>query len=452
MTEQLILGEIEQNREEYIEFLRDLIQAKSVNPPGNEMNAALVIEKFLKESDVNCEILPFGENRANILAYLNNKFSGKTLLYNGHIDVVPIGSESDWKYPPFSATVKRNKTIYGRGAADMKGGIGAMVVALRILKKLDLNLTGNLIVNPVADEEKGGKHGTITCIEEMKKKAIQPDFTVVGEPTGFSSMLPKAVLVGEKGQLHVKVTTFGKSAHSSVPFIGINAIHMMGELIGKLDNVNNYIPDIKPPIPMEKLKKLLSHAFPNEEAFKRIYDEQPIFQHLLRTLTEFTKTFTMINGGIKENVIPDKCEATINFRLLASQEADSIITGLKKLIETELGYEVKDEVSNNPKDIYFHLGIVEQSNGSYWQDWESSSILNDFKEVIGNVYGKSPFVLLLPAGADSKHIRDSGLCPQTVIFGPGDSPSSHGVDESIEIEDYINAIKVYTLFAYNYLK
>jgi len=89
MSVESIIAKIEQNKDIYIEFFRTLIQSDSVNPPGNEKNVALVIEEFLKDVNIKTEIFPFGNNRANLIAYLNENFEGKNLLYNGHMDVVP---------------------------------------------------------------------------------------------------------------------------------------------------------------------------------------------------------------------------------------------------------------------------------------------------------------------------------------------------------------------------
>ena len=155
MSEEQILNEIESNREMYIDFFRSVLKAKSYNPPGDELNVAKVIDGFLKKFDIKSEIYPFGNNRANLVASLNGK-DGKILLYNGHMDVVPPGSDSDWSNPPLDATIKRKKYIYGRGTTDMKGGLIAMIIALKILKSLEIELSGNLIVNAVADEETGG--------------------------------------------------------------------------------------------------------------------------------------------------------------------------------------------------------------------------------------------------------------------------------------------------------
>jgi len=171
LSEELIINEIENNKDEYIEFLKILVQTESYNPPGNEKNVALKIENYLKKVGIQCEIFSFGENRANLVATLNDNFEGKNLLYNGHMDVVPPGSLQEWKYPPLSGTIKRKK-IFGRGTADMKGGTAAMVISLKILKKLGLKTSGNLIINAVADEETGGMLGTEWCNSHRRERTL----------------------------------------------------------------------------------------------------------------------------------------------------------------------------------------------------------------------------------------------------------------------------------------
>ena len=329
MSEELIINEIENNKDEYIEFLRDLIKAESYNPPGNEKNVAIEIEKYLKDTNIKCEIFPFGENRANLIATLNENYTGKNLLYNGHMDVVPPGSEDEWKFPPLSASLKRKK-IYGRGTADMKGGIAAMTIALKILKKLDVNLSGNLILNAVADEETGGKLGTGWCLNN-KLNSIKCDFAIIGETSNFNP-LSHAILVGEKGRVQLKIIANGVSCHASAPFVGKNAIYMMSHLIQNLDKLDELLPDVDPPIPLEKLKQLISASFPNQESFERIYNEQPLLSNTTRALTQYTKSLTMINGGIKSNVIPDLCEATMDFRLLHGQTIDMLLNSVRQLI------------------------------------------------------------------------------------------------------------------------
>ena len=448
MEKDLILDEIEKNREEYIEFLRDLIQTESYNPPGNEKNVALVIKKYLEDANIECEIFPFGENRANLFSTLNNKFDGKNLLYNGHMDVVPPGNEEEWKYPPLSASIKRKK-IFGRGATDMKGGLAAMIISLKILKKLDLKLSGNLILNAVADEETGGTYGTKWLLQN-KLNSIKCDFVVIGEATGLSP-LPKAIILGEKGRIEIKIVTNGIACHASIPFIGKNAIYMMSEIIQNLEKLEDFIPKVSPPMSIDELKEELSHVFPSNEVFEKILSEQALLQNVITANSQFAKNLTMIEGGIKPNVIPDLCEAIMDFRLLPGQTTEIVLEAMKKLIN-ELGYEVKDKPSGSPEEIFVYLEVLKKGEASYWEDWRDSKDLKIFHDVVQEVYKKKPIHFILPASADAEHYRNSNYCRSTILFGPGNPGTAHALDEYIEIQDFIDSIKVYTLFALKFLK
>ena len=449
MAIEQISNEIEKNKEEYINFLRELVQTQSYNPPGNEKNIALKIENFLKDSGVKTEIFPFGNNRANLIAYLNDNFKGKNLLYNAHMDVVPPGNEEEWKNPPLSAYIKRNKYMYGRGTSDMKGGLAAMTIALKILKKISSDYTGNLILNAVADEETGGELGTKWCLDN-KLKDIKFDFAIISEPSGLDP-LPKAIILGEKGRFLVKIITYGIATHSGLPFMGKNAILIMNKIISELDRIDKYVTNVDPPMPLKKIKVLVSRAFPNEEIFEKVFTEQPLLNNVLTSLTQFTKSVNIINGGIKDNVVPDRCEAIIDFRLLPNQDPNDILKALRKLIEDDIGYSLKDPLVKSIDDVYVDLEILQQSEGSYWKNWEKSSTLKELQNTIDDVYEKKSFFVLMPQSADSNYLRNNGFCPQTVIFGPGSGSSVHSANEFIEIEDYLKAIKVFTLFAYHFL-
>ncbi len=448
MSEDQILHEIEQNQDEYISFFQELIQAESYNPPGNEKNVALIIDKYLKNVNIKSEVFPFGDNRANLIAYLNDNFKGKNLLYNGHMDVVPPGNEEEWKYSPLSATIKRKKYLFGRGATDMKGGLAAMVISLKILKKLNIINSGNLILNAVADEEIGGRVGTQWCLEHiLKSKRV--NFAIIGEPTGFDP-LPKGLIIGEKGRIAIKIITHGISGHASLPAIGKNAIYMMNEIIQNLEKLDEIIPKIEPPLTQEELKDMISVAFPNKEIFEKILSEQPILQNLMKANSQFTKNLTMIKGGIKSNVVPDRCEAVIDFRLLPGQNTETVLNGLKKLIN-KLGYQVKDEPTGLPKEIFVYLEVEEAGEASFYNDWKNSLFMKDLYSIVEKVYQRKPFYFILPASADAKFYRNTNYCQPTILFGPGNTQLAHAINEHIEIKDFINAIKVYTLFAYNFL-
>jgi len=448
MEKDFIIDEIEKNREEYIEFLRDLIQTESYNPPGNEKNVAMIIKKYLEDADLKCEIFPFEENRANLFSAINNDFNKKNLIYNGHLDVVPPGNEEEWKYPPLSASIKRKK-IYGRGTSDMKGGLAAMVISLKILKKLGLKLSGNLILNAVADEETGGTYGTKWLLQN-RLKSIKCDFVVIGEATGLSP-LPKGIILGEKGRIEIKIITNGISCHASIPFIGKNAIYMMSEIIQNLDKLEEYIPKVDPPMSVDELKDQISLTFPNNDVFEKVLSEQAVLRNVISANAQFAKNLTMIKGGIKPNVIPDFCEAILDFRLLPGQTTEIVLEGMKKLIN-KLGYEVKDKPTGSPEEIFVYLEVLKKGEASYWKEWRDSKDLKIFHDVVEEIYEKKPIYFILPASADAEHYRNTDYCKSTIIFGPGNPGTAHAINEYIEIQDFIDAIKVYTLFAMRLLE
>lgn len=446
-----ILEEIDEHKNEYIEFLQEIIQTNSYNPPGNEKDVAVKLKNYFDRFNIENELFPVENNRANFIASLQPDYTGETLLYTGHMDVVPPGEEDDWKYPPLSAHIKRNKYLYGRGTSDMKGALVAMSVALKILKSLDLETDRNLAFLAVSDEETLGVVGTKWSVENiLKKHSIDCKFAIVGECTELPP-LPKALIIGEKGHITIKVITHGIECHSSIPFEGKNAIYMMSDIIQNIPKLNNYIKNVAPPMTMDELKENVSKIFPNKEIFNRIFNEQPRLQNFLKALNTFTKNLNIIEGGVKDNVIPGKCEAIMDFRTFPGIDAAMILDGLTQVITKDCNYPVKKEHKKESDEIYVTLELIHELEASYWSGWESSDRLKTLKSYTKKVYGRTPFYSLFPAATDARYLRNSGYCPQTVVFGPGDGSMPHAVDEYIEIEDFINAIKVYALFGYNFL-
>jgi len=448
VEEESILKEIDESIQDYIKFLKLMIKTDSSDPPGNEGNIATIIKNYLDDQGIKCDIFPFNQDRANLLAYLNDNFDGRILLLNGHMDTVPFSSEDKWKYHPLSGEVEDNKYIYGRGAADMKGGLAAMVITLKILKKYSKNFNGNIILNAVADEEQGGDLGTKWCVDNVLKN-IKCDFAIVGEYSGFNPF-PKSVIIGEKGRTHVKITTHGISCHASTPFLGKNAAYMMTEIIQNIDKIIKYIPDIAPPLTESRLKEFISQSYSDPEEFNNILRDNPHLNSLFTSVTQFSKALTTLNCGIKENIIPDKCEAVIDFRLLPGQDSKMIVDGLEKLI-TDLGYMIDNSNSKEGNSEYVDVKVISDNNPSFIHKWRSSTNISSFFKIVELIYKERPFPFITPATTDAEFFRSNGYCPETIIFGPGSFENIHTVNEHIEIQDSINCIKVYSLFAFRLL-
>ncbi|MBD3227187.1 MAG: ArgE/DapE family deacylase [Candidatus Lokiarchaeota archaeon] len=445
LSEDLIIEEIEKNKDEIIEFCQKIIKTDSINPPGNEANVAKIIKMLLEENNIECQYIDMGNNRANLIATLKGKESGKKkLLFNGHMDVVPIEKEELWKYPPLSATIKR-KRIYGRGSADMKGPLTAMIMAMITLKRLNYPLKGALILNCVSDEEVGGALGTKYCVENFPE--IRPDAIIVGEPSGMDP-LPKAILIGEKGRIEVEITTHGRSCHASMPSLGTNSIEMFRKIYSNFPKLKNYI-DVDPPFSEDELISMLSETFPSKEILNRIIKEQPLLQGLLDALSSFTYSCTIIKSGIKENVVPGECKALFDFRLLPGQKVEDTVRGVEKLIQ-DLGYEVKDSKDASDDEIYVSIKLKDQSEPSLIDNL-NYEIIDILKKSYNDIYGKKSYLMLMPATTDARFFRNIGFCPQTIVFGPGAATLAHAVNEYIEIKDLINATKTYAITAARFL-
>src|SRR5690606_21579479 len=150
-----------------------------------------------------------GANRANVMAVLKGTGEKPALVFNGHLDVVPVG-DTPWTYDPFGA-VNVGGRLYGRGTSVMKGGLVAMVMAVEALKKAGATLKGDLIISGVADEETGAL-GAKAWVQAGGLQGVGA--IVIGEPTNLE------VYIAEKGAFWLEITTYGKTAHGSMPDLG----------------------------------------------------------------------------------------------------------------------------------------------------------------------------------------------------------------------------------------
>ena len=257
-------------------------------------------------------MLPFDEKRANVVARIKGSGEKNGLIFSAHFDTVPAG-EIPWKFDPFSGTIYDNK-IYGRGAADMKGGMAAMLKAAEVLSRSGVELKGDLILALTSGE-------TSNCIGAKKLieqgKISDAGAMLVSEPTGLN------LYVAEKGALWVRARAFGKTAHGSMPQHGKNAIITMSEFL-------------------TKLKKIDFKAKPH-----------PL-------LGKPTLAVGTINGGVAINVIPDMCEAEIDIRLLPGQDQSEVLSKLERLGGRRIQLEVidfKKPVETDPKDPFVKIAV-----------------------------------------------------------------------------------------------
>ena len=279
-------------KQEIISILKKLVQIPSENPPGitKDIVKYLISNVFKEEEGFRNQVVIYNKNGVELHNLISTIGDGEEVIaFTGHFDVVPIGDASQWKILPFSAQVKDGR-LYGRGSADMKGGIAFLIGAIKILSKIPEFLEKyKLMFLGTADEE-GGMTGSITLSKhEVMEKTI---LLVIAEPTNLK------IGVGEKGLLWVKLKITGKSAHGSMPQEGINAIEraleILPQLLEFLGDKNNDI------------------------------------------LGKSTLNIGKISGGTAINIVPDQVVLDLDYRLIPEQDQKLLLKNLKNLQKSEL--------------------------------------------------------------------------------------------------------------------
>lgn len=242
-----VLDRIADRRDRMETFLADLVAAEST--PGREAVAQdVVIEKLgslgldvdvwepaverVRDHPAFFETTTFREHgyqgRPNVAATIAGAGDGPSLALSGHVDVVPVGDPDEWTYHPWEPTVEDGR-MYGRGTADMKGGIAAWVHAVETLLELDVDLRGDLILQTTIEEEAGGIGGVLSALD----RGYQPDGAIVAEPAG-----PPTIGIASAGVLYFRLTVPGKPAHTARKFQGVDAVGKAYELYNALEELD----------------------------------------------------------------------------------------------------------------------------------------------------------------------------------------------------------------------
>ncbi len=384
---QRVLDQIDEG--ETIQLLQALVRdAASVNPPGDVRESIricqskLAAEGFATETIGDLDIMP------NLIATLR-RGDGPTLLFNAHVDVVPTGDVNAWTHPPFAAEIA-NGRVYGRGAGDDKASVTAQVMGAIALARSGVDFGGTLIVNVVADEETGGRHGALYVVQNIKTR---PDYVIVGEQT------LSQVAIGERGFASTQVTTRGRAAHGALPWEGANAIEAMAEVIVALRR----------------------EMWPVLEG--RV---NPYFHHS-------SASINMISGGIKQNVVPDQCSIYIDRRIIPGEDPAAVVQEIREVAERAIaGIEgVSVEVEG--------LGLTAAS----MSDPESPAVRAML--AANERLGLSTELTGFSMGTDGRHFSAAGI--PTIIYGPGDPKLAHIPDEWVGVDEVLQAARAYALTA-----
>ncbi|MFX1483757.1 MAG: M20 family metallopeptidase [Promethearchaeota archaeon] len=270
------------NESRVLTLLKDLISARSENPPGYEADAAKVLKDHLEAHGISSTMV--GPKERPNLIFSSHEGEKGNLVFHGHLDTVPIGDIESWSHDPFVSEIADGK-LYGRGSADMKGPVAALAETLILYTEAKHDQP--LVMLATSDEESG-----CSGAEEVAASGLLSGikYGVCAEPTSLD------ILVGEKGMFWSKVVAKGKAAHGSRPEDGVNAIELCMDAL-------------------------------------RILTCEPYLYEIDELLGKPTMNIGVIDGGIKVNVVPDSCEALLDMRIVKGQNQESLLKEMNKRLQ-----------------------------------------------------------------------------------------------------------------------
>ena len=378
--------------DEITSLLRRWVSIPSRNPPGEEKNLALAIAEQLKNWGFEVELHEALPNRPNVIAYLRGEAGKPRLIFNGHIDTVPEGDVSNWKYNPFEGVVVGNR-LYGRGAGDQKGGLVAFTIAAKAIKEADVRLKGDLILTYAAGEETN-EPGTKSILVD---KGVRGDWGIVTEPTSLK------IATAESGLAWFEVLIRGRAAHASRPEVGVNAISKAAKFIREIEA---YSENIK-----SRIHKLVGYS---------------------------KCSVTVIHGGLKENIIPDLCRVVVDRRMIPGETIENCTLEIKEIL---------NRIKSSDPEFNYDLKVMKYSESA--EIPIDSEIYKALSESLREI-GVEPKPWGTPYTCDVRNFINDAKIP-AVTFGPGNIENCHCVDEWIDLNEVLTASKALALTALNLL-
>ncbi len=382
----------EKRKSELTALCRDMICLRSVTGEEKalaQMLAARMLALGFDESYV--------DDQGNVIGKIKGTGGGKTVLLDGHIDTVEVSDPSAWRHDPFAAQIEDGR-IYGRGAADMKGALAAMIAAAGCLAR-DKRPKGDVYVTGTAMEEIAEG-----CSLSHIISSIHPDVVVIGEATQLN------LNIGQRGRAEIVIETKGRPAHSSNPEVGINAVYKMMKLL-------------------EQVREI------------------PATRHELlgKGIMELTDIISSPYPGA--SVVPERCKVTFDRRLLIGDTEESVLAAIREKIDllkaADPEFDAQAYVAG--LDLTFYTGYhqTHQKFAPAWcLDRDSNKDLIDAALCALRSTGLSPQVSayqFCTNGSASAGIHGVS----TIGFGPCAESQAHVVDEYVEIEQMERAAEGY---------
>ena len=412
---QKIIDKVDASRDHAIKFLRDMVAIPSVtgdeaaiqkHMSGYLMNVGLDVDMWetdweeLKKHPGYRPVDRGYEGRPNIVATLKGTGGGRSLLLNGHTDVIPVGNGEGWSDNPWSAKIE-NGRIYGRGSCDMKSGVASHVLAVQYLKELGLTPKGDVMINIVIDEEVSG-HGTLDTVI----RGYKADAGISGE-TSDLGVQPACI-----GRIWFQIEVEGKPAGIQQRYMGISAIELGNKIVKAVQELEDH------------RVATVTH---------------PLYPSAIDSLPCIIGSF---QAGNYPSAFPASAVLKGSIGTVPGEDHEGVKQSLVKKIA---------EVAAQDPWMKDHPPVVRFVG----YDAEASEIPVDHPivDIVSKTYtevtGKQPIVSGRQGAADTRFLNKYADTP-TVIFGPGSTAIMHANDEYVSIDDYLAAIKVMALSIYDW--
>ena len=410
-------------------YLRDLIRLDTSNPPGNETLVANYLKQVADREGIPAELAGSDPQRLNFIARLAGTGKQRPLLLMAHSDVVPV-DRSQWTVDPFAA-IEKGGYIYGRGAEDDKNLLAAELAAMVDLARRKVRLDRDIILLSESDEESGSS-GAKWVIEHAFEK-INAEFAL----NEFSYILPTAsgvpvfqIQTAEKIPTRIRLTAHGTAGHGSLPHDDNPVYHLAQAIVRLTDAAQPVLLNATTRAYFREISRLpeyawlaplmpsLENAATSSETAALIQKREPE----LGAMLHLSISPTMLNAGVRINVIPNTAEAQMDARRLPGETSDEVFARLRKMVNDPA-------VSVEP----FETGL---QSGT-----EPSSLTTSLYRAMESVFKESdPRAMVVPflmrATTDGAFLRAKGMAVYGVpIFRKDGEIRMHGNDERLAVEN-----------------
>jgi putative selenium metabolism hydrolase len=375
------------------EFAQRLVQIPSLSGQEGDLAKALAAEL----DAVGCDDVRIDE-LGNVVCRLGTG-DGPILLLEGHMDTVDVSNPDSWERPPFGGDISAG-VLYGRGAADMKGGLAAMTYALKALASAKAELRGTCYLVGVVQEE---PCEGMAIQHVLETNALRPDWVVLGEPTNLQ------IARGHRGRIALEITVRGRASHASMPDQGVNAIYQAARVV----------------VGVELLAAQLG--------------EDSFLGRGSIAVTDIRST-----AGSR-NAVPDACTLYLDRRLTGGETEAKAIAELRSIVSRE-GVDASIRVDAYQGATYTGAEVQARQEYAAWVTPANHPLVTTASTVVERTLGYLPRVTRWDFSTDGVYTAGVAGLP-TIGFGPGEERFGHTSQEQVKVRDLQAAAQVYVELA-----